>query len=117
MKYFIFYRLNNLTYFNNKLISDTEIETAKNIFQYFDEIISIKEKLKDENKDLNSDNIDKEKEKNNNSNDMIVNEEKGNNFDDINTYEEKIEFFKYAKYNLSVAIEDIIKDEENNDDD
>ena len=40
-----------------------------------------------------------------------------NNFDDRNTYEEKIEFFKYAKYNLSVAIEDIIKDEENNDDD
>ena len=117
LKYFIFYRLNNLTYFNNRLISDTEIETAKNIFQYFDEIISIKEKLKDENKDLNSDNIDKEKEKNNNSNDMIVNEEKGNNFDDINTYGGKIEFFKYAKYNLSVAIEDIIKDEENNDDD
>ena len=117
LKYFIFYRLNNLKYFNNKAVKETDVDISRCIFQYFDELISIKEKmelqkektLKDEEKE---DNI---KEKNNiENNNIIIN---NNDIDkNINKSEEMIEFFNYAKFNLSVCIEEIIKDEEKKED-
>ena len=117
LKYFIFYRLNNLKYFNNKAVKETDVDISRCIFQYFDELISIKEKmelqkektLKDEEKE---DNIKEKKDIENNN--IIIN---NNDIDkNINKSEEMIEFFNYAKFNLSVCIEEIIKDEEKKED-
>ena len=46
------------------------------------------------------------------NNDIILDDD--NN--DINKNEEKINFFNYAKFNLSVCIDEIIRDEENKED-
>jgi hypothetical protein len=98
LKYFIFYRLNNLQYFNNKLILEIEFDISRKIFQFFDELISIKEK--------NESQKDKVNEENNESQDSI------NDYSDINDDEAKMEFFNYTKNNLSVCIEELIRDEE-----
>ena len=34
LRFFIFYRLNNLKYFNNKLIKEIEVDISKTIYQY-----------------------------------------------------------------------------------
>ena len=105
LKYFIFYRLNNLKYFNNQIIEETEFDISRNIFQYFDELISIKEKMElPKDKDKNE---IKENKENSVSKDCII------DYSEINNDEDKMNFFYYAKYNLSVCIEEIIKDEEN----
>ena len=112
LRFFIFYRLNNLKYFNNKLIKEIEVDISKTIYQYFDEIISIKEKMEKQKESILKD------EENNNdidegeNNDSIFDDD--NN--DINKNEEKINFFNYAKFNLSVCIDEIIRDEENKED-
>ena len=100
LKYFIFYRLNNLQYFNNKVILEIEFDISRKIFQFFDELISIKEKTEIQKNKENDDND------NNESQDCII------DYSDINDEEAKMEFFNYAKYNLSICIENIIKDEE-----
>ena len=106
LKYFIFYRLNNLKYFNNKAVKETEIDMSRNIFQYFDEIISIKEKNE----------IKKEENLNDNENkDNTDNTEDNSEINEVNNYEKKVEFFNYAKFNLSVCMEEIIKDEDDKD--
>ena len=115
LKYFIFYRLNNLKYFNNKAVKEEDFDMSRSIFQYFDEIISIKEKmeiqkeknLKEGEKD---DNIDT-KTMNENVKDIIDNNDE---LEIIKNNEDIIEFYNYAKFNLSVCIEEIIRDEENN---
>ena len=112
LRFFIFYRLNNLKYFNNKLIKEIEVDISKTIYQYFDEIISIKEKME---KQKESGLKDEE-----NNNDIDEGENNDSIFDDdnndINKNEEKINFFNYAKFNLSVCIDEIIRDEENKED-
>ena len=108
LKYFIFYRLNNLKYFNNKAIKDTEIDMSRNIFQYFDELISIKEKM-----EIQKENELKEDEttdKNNIETNIIINNDEIE--ENIDKNQEMIEFFNFAKFNLSVCIEEIISDEE-----
>ena len=102
LKYFIFYRLNTLKSFNNQIIKDSEIKISQNIFNYFDEVISIKEKEKEKEKR-------KEEDKKMNMNININENEKYSN------EEYKYEFFNYVKYNLSISIEEIINDEENDD--
>ena len=116
LKYFIFYRLNNLKYFNNKAVKEIEVDMSRSIFQYFDEIISIKEKMelqqeKQSKEGEKADNIDN-KSDNENKNVIISKED----LSDINQNENRIEFFDYAKFNLSVCIEEIIKDEEEKED-
>ena len=115
LKYFIFYRLNNLKYYNNKAIKESEIDMSRNIFQYFDELISIKEKMDKEmeNKLKEDEKQDKIDSKNNNNeikNPIIIDKLEQDN---INQSEVKMEFFYFAKFNLSVCIEEIIKDEDN----
>ena len=109
LKYFIFYRLNNIQYFNNKAVKETEIDMSRNIFEYFDEIISIKEKneIQKEEKLKNAENKD--------NIDIILDNDEINEIYEINQYEKKIEFFNYAKFNLSVCMEEIIKDEDDRD--
>ena len=105
LKYFIFYRLNNLKYFNNQIIEEIEFDISRNIFQYFDELISIKEKMElPKDKDKNE---IKENKENSVSKDCNI------DYSEINNDEDKMNFFYYAKFNLSVCIEEIIKDEEN----
>ena len=126
LKYFILYRLNNLKYFNNNVVKQSEINLSRNIFASFDKLISIKEKEKiteksnDENKDNKSIILINNKEENknekikkeiiNNSNSTIINNDE--NYDYIND-ENKYKFFDFTKYNLSIAIEEIIYDEDN----
>ena len=126
LKYFILYRLNNLKYFNNNIVKQSEINLSRNIFASFDKLISIKEKEKiteksnDENKDNKSIMLINNKEENknekikkeiiNNSNSTINNNDE--NYDYIND-ENKYKFFDFTKYNLSIAIEEIIYDEDN----
>ena len=126
LKYFILYRLNNLKYFNNNVVKQSEINLSRNIFASFDKLISIKEKEKiteksnDENKDNKSIILINNKEENknekikkeiiNNSNSTINNNDE--NYDYIND-ENKYKFFDFTKYNLSIAIEEIIYDEDN----
>ena len=98
LKYFIFYRLNNLQYYNNKVILEIEFDISRKIFQCFDELISIKER--------NESQKDKAKDDNNESQDSI------NDYSEINDDEAKLEFFNFTKKNLSVSIEQIIRDEE-----
>ena len=98
LKYFIFYRLNNLQYYNNKVILEIEFDISRKIFQCFDELISIKEK--------NESQKAKAKDDNNESQDSI------NDYSEINDDEAKLEFFNFTKKNLSVSIEQIIRDEE-----
>jgi len=113
LKYFIFYRLNTLKSFNNQIVKDSENKISQNIFNYFDEVISIKEKEKEKEK-KNEKEKRKEEDKNmninikNNINNEIENEKYSNE-------ESKYEFFNYVKYNLSICIEEIINDEENED--
>ena len=108
LKYFIFYRLNNLKYFNNKAIKDTEIDMSRNIFQYFDELISIKEKMEIQKE--NELKCDETTDKNNIETNIIINNEEIE--ENIDKNQEMIEFFNFAKFNLSVCIEEIISDEE-----
>ena len=108
LKYFIFYRLNNLKYFNNKAIKDTEIDMSRNIFQYFDELISIKEKMEIQKE--NELKGDETTDKNNFETNIIINNEEIE--ENIDKNQEMIEFFNFAKFNLSVCIEEIISDEE-----
>jgi len=108
LKYFIFYRLNNLKYFNNKAIKDTEIDMSRNIFQYFDELISIKEKMEIQKE--NELKCDETTDKNNIETNVIINNEEIE--ENIDKNQEMIEFFNFAKFNLSVCIEEIISDEE-----
>ena len=110
LKYFIIYRLNNLKYFNNKAVKEIEIDMSRNIFQYFDEVISIKEK----NEIQKEENLNNNENKNNTDN--IDDIEDNSEICEINNYEKKIEFFNYAKFNLSVCMEEIIKDEDDKDD-
>ena len=116
LKYFIFYRLNNLKYFNNKAINEEEADISRAIFQYFDELISIKEKIEGQNKDENEQKDDENKENKENKN-TIENKEniisEKNYEDEINNSKLMIEFFNYAKSNLSIFIDEIIVDEEN----
>ena len=105
LKYFIFYRLNNLQYYNNKTILEIEFDISRKIFQCFDELISIKEKVETQKDNTTDENKDESESK-----DSII------DYSDINNDEEKMEFFKFAKFNLSVCILDIIKDEEYKDD-
>ena len=102
LKYFIFYRLNTLKSFNNQIIKDSDYKASQNIFNYFDEIISIKEKEKEKEKR-------KEEDKKMNMN-ININEN-----ENYSNEEYKYEFFNYVKYNLSISIEEIINDEENDD--
>ena len=104
LKYFIFYRLNTLKSFNNQIIKDSDYKASQNIFNYFDEIISIKEKEKEKEKR-------KEEDKKMNMN-MNINNNENENY---SNEEYKYEFFNYVKYNLSISIEEIINDEENDD--
>ena len=108
LKYFIFYRLNNLKYFNNKAIKDTEIDMSRNIFQYFDELISIKEKMEIQKE--NELKGDETTDKNNIETNIIINNDEIE--ENIDKNQEMIEFFNFAKFNLSVCIEEIISDEE-----
>ena len=117
LKYFIFYRLNNLKYFNkkyfnNKAINEDEVDISKAIFQYFDELISIKEKIEGQNKDENEQKDDENKENKNTieNKENIISEK--NYEDEINNSKLMIEFFNYAKSNLSICIDEIIIDEE-----
>jgi len=106
LKYFIFYRLNTLKSFNNQIIKDSENKVSQNIFNYFDEVISIKEKEKEKRKEDSKKmniNINNKRNDINNENENYSNEEY------------KYEFFNYVKYNLSISIEEIINDEENDD--
>ena len=102
LKYFIFYRLNTLKSFNNQIIKDSDYKPSQNIFNYFDEVISIKEKEKEKEKR-------KEEDKKMNMN-ININEN-----ENYSNEEYKYEFFNYVKYNLSISIEEIINDEENDD--
>ena len=108
LKYFIFYRLNTLKSFNNQIIKDSDYKASQNIFNYFDEVISIKEKEKE-----------KEKRKENGKKvDLNINNKRNNINNENENYsneEYKYEFFNYVKYNLSISIEEIINDEENDD--
>ena len=115
LKYFILYRLNKLKYFNNHIIKQSDIIASKNIFGKFDILISIKEKeiLNEENKDNCSTRNKEEKEKQPIKKEIINNNEDGN-YNDINN-ENKYNFFCFAKFNLSIAIEEIICDDYNND--
>lgn len=102
LKYFIFYRLNTLKSFNNQIIKDSDYKASQNIFNYFDEVISIKEKEKEKEKR-------KEEDKKMNMN-ININEN-----ENYSNEEYKYKFFNYVKYNLSISIEEIINDEENDD--
>ena len=112
LKYFIFYRLNNLKYFNNKAIKDTEIDMSRNIFQYFDELISIKEKMEIQKE--NELKGDETTDKNNFETNIIINNEEIE--ENIDKNQEMIEFFNFAKFNLSVCIEEIINEDEKRED-
>mgnify|MGYP002624763733 CR=1 FL=1 len=104
LKYFILYRLNTLKSFNNQIIKDSENKLSQNIFNYFDEIISLKEKEKEkERREEESKSINIKRNNINNENENYTDEEY------------KYEFFNYVKYNLSISIEEIINDEENDD--
>ena len=130
LKYFILYRLNKLKYFNNNLIKQSEIELSKKIFENFDKLISIKEKeeysMNGKNNDDNINaNLIKIKQNNNfqkeNEEKIIIKAKKKDDLlnnkkedDEININEEnKYTFFQFAKFNLSIAIEEIIQDEDN----
>ena len=115
LKYFILYRLNKLKYFNNHIIKQSDIIASKNIFGKFDKLISIKEKeiLNEENKDNCPTKNKEEKEKQTIKIEMINNNE-DENYNYINN-ENKYKFFCFAKFNLSIAIEEIFYDEYNND--
>ena len=111
LKYFIIYRLNTLKFFNNQIINYSDRNISKNIFKYFDVLISIKEKELNKNKEKNE-------EDNNNINSKDKKDiHKNNNYkkDNLNDDKDKMKFFDYTKFNLSVAIEDIILDEINSD--
>ena len=131
LKYFILYRLKQLKYYNNRLIKQSDILLSKKIFDNFDQLISLKEK--EENQNNNKDN------RNNNSILIKNNVTQKNNEGDINNFENNInniilfinkngenvdnyikeenknKFYNFAKFNLSIAIEKIIQDEENSD--
>ena len=114
LKYFILYRFNTLKYYNNHIIKDSEIKLSRNIFDYFDQIISIKEKemIKIDNKIV----MNEQNEEKNNSI-IEINSDINTTKDNININEEenKLNFYNYTKYNLSIAIEEIIFDEDRND--
>ena len=103
LKYFIVYRLNTLKYFNNQIIEYSDKDMSKNIFKYFDILISIKEKEVEKEKEKQ-----KQKEETDN-NDIIINN------DNLDDDKDKFKFFDYAKFNLSIVIEEIIQDEINSD--
>ena len=112
--YFVAYRLSSLKFFNHEQITDNIINLSRDIFEYFDKIISVKEKEIDLEKNKNN----KDEEKKNQTNEDLTN----NNKKEIKQYEDywkneelKYCFVKYAKFNLSVAIESIIIDEERED--
>ena len=115
--YFVVYRLSNLKFFNHKEINVTHIQLSKDIFEYFDKIISIKEKelellKKEENNNHEDRKNNSIKEKSGFSN----NEKKMKEYDNFwNDTELQNSFFHYASFNLSVAIEGIIIDENNED--
>ena len=111
LKYFVFYRLNNLKYFNNKAINEKEIDTSRKIFQYFDELISIKEKLEIQEQ---NEKVEKGDEKKDNKTEIESKENinKSSLYDNVNENKLMIEFFNYAKSNLSICIDEIIVDEE-----
>ena len=121
LKYFILYRFNNLKYFNNHIIKEAEIKLSKNIFEYFDKIISVKEKeININNKNDNGNNKiiknDKNEEKNSNIKKDSINTNTENNKIKVNINyieeENKFNFFNYIKLNLSFVIQDIIIEEE-----
>ena len=133
LKYFILYRLNTLKYFNNQIINYSDINTSKNIFKYFDKLISIKEKevyetknkTEEDRKNSNyniggiNNNINT-KGRNNDKNNIIerniITDANSDDIDEnINHFDEeyKYKFFNYAKFNLSIAIEEILQDEKN----
>ena len=117
LKYFIFYRLNNLKYFNNKAIKENEIEMSRNIFQSFDELISIKEKIEiqKENELKGEEKGDNTTDKNEiDTNNVIINNDEIE--ENIDKNEEMIAFFNFAKFNLSVCIEEIINEDEKRED-
>ena len=81
---------------------------SRNIFQYFDELISIKEKMEIQKE--NELKGDETTDKNNFETNIIINNEEIE--ENIDKNQEMIEFFNFAKFNLSVCIEEIISDEE-----
>ena len=101
-KHFIVYRLNTLKSFNNQILNGQDRNLSKKIFQFFDILISMKEK------EINVGKEKTEEEDNNNN----------KNIEDNLYYleENKNKFFYYAKFNLSVAIEELIQDENNSED-
>ena len=127
LKYFILYRLNTLKYLNNQEIKKSEINISNNIFKFFDKIISIKEqeiyninnKKEEEKKNNNIIKIDNNKINIKGNKDKIIgynniNNKKNDEKENYLNEENKYKFFDYIKYNLSIAIEDIIKDEDDN---
>ena len=130
-KYFILYRINTLKYFNNRIIKEAEIKISHDIFKYFDKLISIKE---NELNTINNNNKEEIKNiniiKNENKNDIEKSDEEmiyiSNNYNNLNNKkiinengniieERKYKFYNYIKFNLSIAIEEIIDDEDNSD--
>ena len=108
LKYFIFYRLNNLKYFNNKAINEDEVDISRAIFQYFDELISIKEKIEGQNKDENEQKDDENKENKNTieNKENIISEK--NYEDEINNSKLMIEFFNYATVPKNLLVSGLI---------
>ena len=133
LKYFILYRLNTLKYFNNQIINNSDINTSKNIFKYFDKLISIKEKevyetnnkTEEDRKNSNNNIVginnnvtieSRNKDQNNIIERNIITEANSDDIDEnINYLDEdnKYKFFNFAKFNLSIAIEEIMQDEKN----
>ena len=111
--YFVAYRLSSLKFFNHKQITEDIIHLSRNIFEYFDKIISVKEKEFDLEQNKNKDHKNREdiKEKIENTNDI-----KENTYEDSWKKEEfKSSFFDFVKFNLSVAVESIIIEEDQED--
>ena len=115
LKYFVIYRLNSLKTFNGEEIKIEDQKLAKEIFQEFDKIISIKEdKAKDK---LELKNIKYKNEEKNNL--EIIKENVGRNENIINNEIDlqinKLKFFDFTKFYLLSVIELLIEDDDKED--
>ena len=98
LKYFLVYRLQNIKYFNDNEITNKDVYMSKKIFEHFDQAISICE---NESQKAKNNKEDKE------NGSALVNK-KENNKNEVEGNELKLNFFTYAKLNLTTALDEIL---------
>lgn len=96
IKYFLIYRFQNLKFYNNILINESDIQMAKKLFGYFDHCISQHENVYGEER------ITSEENK--------IPQKSISGLDIIENLKIKSEFFEYIKDNLADVLVELIEE-------